>query len=972
MVIAAMYRPSLGGLVLIFTVFHVTVEHTHRVTAADDPRPAWTTSRLSGTPDPPDPYTVRPAFPRLSFSNPTSLEELRCGRMLVSEDAGNIYTFVKDSAVQQKQLLLKIDGARIWHATASYRNDSHWQLYTCYSKNDVTFVSRFDVADTTADLQSEEIILTWPAGGHNGGCLHFGTDGMLYISSGDGSGPNPPDGRTAAQDVSNLFGCVLRIDVQKKDAGRNYAIPPDNPFVDLEGARPEIWAYGLRNPWKFGIDRTTGNIFAADNGWESWETVHQIVRGGNCGWPIMEGRAVLRSEVKQGPTPIRPPLKDHSHTEANSVIGGPVYRGSKLPELNGTFIYGDYITGTIWGLQADGHGSYTHSTLVDTHQRITAFAEGSAGELFVLDYDYTGQIYEVLPAGLIDKSAAFPRQLSQTGLFASLNPMIPAAGVEPYDIVVKRWMDGAAGERWIAIPGSDSITLASDGRSPVYPDGTVFIKHLTLPQADVSMPPFPLETQVLHYENESWHPYSYVWDDDQTDAVLVDAAGGDRHLNHYVNAVSGSGTEIAERTWHVSAENECRMCHNAGSGFVLGFVPGQLNIDQPVSGDRTATQLTHLTDRRVIDRIPSFPDDDPGRLVDPYDEAHSLDDRARSYLHGNCASCHHPRGNAIVSFYLRRELPFEELRTNKGTGIGTFGIRNAKLIVPGDPYRSVLLYRMSKLGYARMPYIGSRVVDSQAVDLIEQWIRSMPHTGSLQDSLPVQTGSAEHRNLAIVSATNRNPQNQKRAAAQLLNSTEGALALSVAMHRGEAAAVERSEAYRAGNSDIRGLFETFIPEKVRRKTLGRNVDPQIILSLNGNVARGRLIFYSDGARCRNCHDLNDARKSTGPTLSEIRRKYSKPEEMLSHILKPSLKVDEKFAMWVVVTGSGIVHSGLLVTRNDEVVVLKTAAGRTIRINRADVEDMSQSPQSLMPQGILSDQTAQEAADLLAWFGAAGD
>ena len=134
---------------------------------------------------------------------------------------------------------------------------------------------------------------------------------MLYISTGDGSGPNPPDGRTAAQDVSNLFGCVLRIDIRKKADGKNYTVPSDNPFVDLDGARPEIWAYGLRNPWKFGVDRKTGDIFAADNGWESWEMVHRIVRGGNCGWPIMEGRAVLRSEVTQGPTPIRPPVKDH-------------------------------------------------------------------------------------------------------------------------------------------------------------------------------------------------------------------------------------------------------------------------------------------------------------------------------------------------------------------------------------------------------------------------------------------------------------------------------------------------------------------------------------------------------------------------------------------------------------------------------------------------------------------------------------
>jgi len=138
-----------------------------------------------------------------------------------------------------------------------------------------------------------------------------------------------------------------------------------------------------------------------------------------------------------------------------------------------------------------------------------------------------------------------------------------------------------------------------------------------------------------------------------------------------------------------------------------------------------------------------------------------------------------------------------------------------------------------------------------------------------------------------------------------------------------------------------------------------------------NPGRGKLIFYSDGARCRNCHDLNDAAKSTGPTLTEIRKKYTKPEEMLQHILKPSLKVDEKFAMWVVITDKGQVHSGLILSQTDDEVVLKTAERKTVRVAKTEIDEMKKSPLSLMPEGILSDLTAQEAADLLAWFGAAG-
>lgn len=942
---------------------------------ADEIRPAWTTSKIEGSPHPPAPYAIRPAFANLAFEKPTSLEELPDGRMLVSENGGKLYTFSKqDPKTDQKDLLLQIDGSpKVWHATVHPDFKENGLLFVCYSRDDTSHVSRFKVAGSPpkADSASEEVLLTWPAGGHNAGCLRFGTDGMLYISTGDGSGPNPPDGLTAAQDVSNLLGCVLRIDVDKKDEGKKYAVPADNPFVDLDGARPEIWAYGLRNPWKFAVDRKTGNIFAADNGWESWEMVHRIVRGGNCGWPIMEGRAVLRSEVKPGATPIRPPVKDHSHTEANSVIGGPVYRGSKLKDLDGTFIYGDYITGTIWGLKSDGEDSYTHRTLVDTDQRITAFAEGSNGELFVLDFDYTGQIYELLPSGLEDTSADFPRRLSDTGLFASLESMQPAAGVVPYAVNVNRWMDGFKSKRFVAIPGTGSVTLA-DGKAPAkYPEGTVFVKHIDRPKTSApSSTDIPAETQILHFENGTWHPYTYAWNNlyngEPPDATLVDAAGTDRQI---VYGIDGQGNFIGPGR-HFSAENECRMCHNAGSGFVLGFTANQLDRSYLGPPSRSVTnQLGRLAKEKTIANLPDLPKDRPDRLVDPHDLKQSLDNRARSYLHGNCSSCHHPRGNAIVSFYLRRDMPFDQLNTNKGTGIGTFGIRNAKLIVPSDPYRSILLYRMSKLGYGRMPYIGSRVVDRRGVALIEKWIRAMPHSDAEEDSTPVQPGSRDQRALASVKQMDRpliNADCEETNA--LLESTEGALALTSAMHAGDVSWAGAKRVYEESHSDIRGLFETFVHPRFRRKTLGRSFNPQKILSLGGNADRGRLIFFSDSARCRNCHDADDAMKSTGPTLADIRKKYKRRSEMLQHILKPSLKIDDKFTTWVVATVTGKIHSGLIVSQTVDEVVLKTVERKTVRIKKPEIDEMQKSTQSLMPAGILSDLTAQEAADLLQWFG----
>ncbi len=903
-------------------------------------RPAWTRSKVTGSPLPPEPYEIVASFSQLKFKLPTSLEEFPTApRLLVTEMGGKIYSFPKQASVAQADLVADLDtmlpsdlrGKKIALFDAEFHPNyaSNRYVFICYvhpGNGGHTRVSRLTLTkdeQPKVEPNSERVIITWPSGGHNAGCLEFGPDGYLYLATGDGSGPNPPDGLTTGQDVSDLLGSILRIDVDKPHGESNYSIPADNPFVGKPNTRAEIWAYGLRNPWKFGIDSTNGQVFVADNGWESWEMIHRADRGTNCGWPVMEGRAALRSEVKVGPTPIVPPVMDHSHTEANSVIGGPVYRGSKLADLNGAFVYGDYITGTIWGVKPDRDGSYSCTTLIDTDQRIVGFLQGSQGELYVLDYDFTGQIYELRPSNTPDTSATFPRLLSKTGLFKSLSPLTPAAGVVPYSVVVPRWEDGADSQRWVAIPGNGKIELATSADKPaVYPEGTVLVKHLTLPHGDFA--PIPLETQLLHFERGTWRPYSYLWDEAGREATLVDTVGTSRPIKL---AASGKSPAV-ERTWHVNATNECKLCHNAGPKFVLGFVSNQLIH----SGHELAAQGVLVTTPiiRPIDR-----------LVDPTEPKAKLDDRARSYLHANCSMCHHPGGNAIVSFFLRRDLPFEQLNTNKGTGIGTFGMRDAKIIVPSDPYRSVLMYRMTKLGYARMPYIGSRVVDSEGVALIEQWILSLGNAKENQHST------------------------------QDLNSTEDALALALQLHAGKLTPSKYAEAVKAGSalaaSDRRGLFETFVSESQRRPTLGPTFDPQIVLSKTGDAARGRLIFFSDGARCRNCHEADDRDKSLGPTLLDIKKKYPRTAEMLPHVLQPSLKIDEPFAAYTAVLADGRVLNGLLVEQNDKQVVLKTPEKRIVRIARSELEELVKSTASLMPERILSDLTAQEAADLLEYI-----
>ncbi len=958
-------------------------------------RPAWTTSRIHGTPQPPVPYKLVSAFPAVRFEKPTSIEVIPgTRRLLVTQMGGKIFSFPQEADVTKVDLVADLvallpkelagGSVSLFDAEFHPQFDKNHYLFVCYvhpGKGGQTRVSRLTLSSDsppTAIPDSEQVIITWPSGGHNGGCLEFGTDGLLYISTGDGSGPNPPDGLTTGQTVTDLLGAMLRIDVDHPGRERLYTVPLDNPFVQAKDARSEIWAYGLRNPWKFGIDPKTGDIFAADNGWESWEMIHRIVRGGNCGWPVMEGRASLRSEVKPGPTPIIPPVKDHPHTEANSVVGGPIYRGEKLPGLVGSFVYGDYITGTIWGIKPDKDNSYSHTTLVDTDQRIVAFTEGIGGELLVLDYDLTGQIYELLPSGLEDTSAKFPRRLSETGLFTSLETMEPAPGVVPYVVKVPRWMDGAGASRWIAIPGEGKIECSTNSNEPtIYPEGTVLVKDVQMRSGTKDQQAIRLETQILHYELGTWRPYSYLWDEAGKEAHLVDSLGASRVIRI---PDPEKPDAVEERTWNVSAVNECKLCHNRESRYVLGFVPNQLDRDittmPKTAGANGSHQLEALSQQGVFAKQPIITENDPLNLVDPHDEKQPLEARARSYLHVNCGMCHQPGGNAIVSFFLRRDLPFDKLNTGKGTGIGTFGLRNAKLIVPGDPYRSVLMYRMSKLGYARMPYIGSRVVDSAGVALVEEWIRSLPREAEGKHSSPVTKDSAESLALqSLVQPLNFTREQREKAARELLKSSEGTLALALSIHKHQIPQTELSLAKSLSDlapaSDIRGLLETFIPEAQRRATLGAKIDPRTILDRQGDLERGKLIFFSDGARCRACHEIDDQSKSLGPTLREIVKKYPKPADLLLHVLEPSQKIDEPFAAYVVVTTEGQTISGLLVEKNDQQVTLKTAEKLVVRIPRAEIEQMQKSEKSFMPDRILSDLTAQEAADLFEYIRSQG-
>ncbi|WP_419918986.1 PQQ-dependent sugar dehydrogenase [Candidatus Poriferisocius sp.] len=241
--------------------------------------------------------------------------------------------------------------------------------------------------------------VTQPACNHNGGHLVFGPDGHLWIGLGDGGGANDTFGH--GQNLNSVLGAMIRIDPEA-GGGTGYTIPPGNPFTD-GGARPEIWAYGARNPWRFSFDRTTGDLWIADVGQNEWEEIHRLAAGDgwepgtNLGWPLFEGNE--RFSGTATPDDLVPPIHVYSHEDGCSITGGHVYRGSAIPDLVGTYVFGDYCAGHLWGLSVDDQGMFTRIELGVSVPPVSlvSFGEDAGGELYALSFD--GTVYRLDAAG---------------------------------------------------------------------------------------------------------------------------------------------------------------------------------------------------------------------------------------------------------------------------------------------------------------------------------------------------------------------------------------------------------------------------------------------------------------------------------------------------------------------------------------------------------------------------------------------
>ena len=343
------------------------------------------------------------------FQRPIFLTAVDDGsdRLYVVEQRGMIWSFRNAPEVSERKLVLDITD-RVTAAGHGGNNEEgllglafHPQLeekravYLYYSAGDPrrSVVSRFkfDPDEGTIDPDSESVVMTvrQPWGNHNGGMMAFGPDGMLYISLGDGGSANDPQGN--GQNLKTLLGSILRIDIDRQDEGKAYAVPPDNPFVGRSDAQGEIWAYGLRNVWRFSFDRETGDLWAGDVGQGKWEEIDLITKGGNYGWDFMEGTHPFEN-THRAPTGLIGPVVEYSHREGVSVTGGYVYRGSAVPAAKGLYFYGDFGTSHIWYLRYED-GRVVENVKFSRAPQLASFGEDAAGELYAVSLH--GRIYRL-------------------------------------------------------------------------------------------------------------------------------------------------------------------------------------------------------------------------------------------------------------------------------------------------------------------------------------------------------------------------------------------------------------------------------------------------------------------------------------------------------------------------------------------------------------------------------------------------
>ncbi len=563
------------------------------------------------------------------------------------------------------------------------RYDENGAFFVYYSaaRPRRTVLSRFEGGRETVLLQIDQ-----PYSNHNGGMIEFGPDGYLYVGVGDGGSGGDPHGN--GQSLETHLAKILRLDVDRSEGERPYAIPPDNPFRERPGARPEIFAYGIRNPWRFSFDRRLGTLFVGDVGQDAEEEVDVVVAGGNYGWNAFEGDRVYDRHAGLARADAEFPIATYGRGEGKSITGGYVYRGRAVPSLAGRYVYADYVSGTVWSLRWNGRHAEDARVLLESGLEISSFGEDRAGEIYACAFD--GRVYRFAEStGRRTEPDPLPETLSATGVLAR-------EGGFRYEVNVPLWSDGAEKDRMLLLPPGGRIGFRDDGAWE-FPVGTTFVKTFRFGDRK-------LETRLLLHESTGWRGVTYRWNEAGTEARLLEGA--------LTETVSAGGRR---RTWYYPSPGECLECHTEAAGFVLGGRTRQMNRD----GQVAELVRRGLFDGEIPDpaTLPAFP---------AVDSDAPVAGRVRAYLDSNCAMCHQPGGPGNARIDLRHSTPLERTGLLEEPGQGDLGVAGAQLLAPGDPERSLLLVRMLRRGPGQMPNLATNVPDEPACRSVREWIEGMP------------------------------------------------------------------------------------------------------------------------------------------------------------------------------------------------------------------------------------------------------